>query len=313
MVVGRVPSETLSARHGGSARAALQVDGRADLPRHPLGHRAPAGGGKSVRRRIGVLGRLVEVEDLAVGGIPDAGLVLLRAGDGRVPVVHVDGGVAAEIARDDVLTRQAGHPHPRHDRAVDAVIALDLVVEAARRRIDPSARRRVLALEDDVVALAARDEAAIGGRLQGVVRDADQDGEVDEVGVAGDLVAVDGDHRSVGEGCSGRRRSQPEGRKRQDRPHHRASQHPARVRHLVPPPSPLGRHDPSGARQTPPVGGLRPWPPRCTLRARTPGSGGPAQLRAKLEKLWAKWLSQNNCFRGLHTGRSPPCWPVSGR
>ncbi len=168
----------------------------ADLPADAGGDgggRAPApaavvGEGTAVGVPVdGRAGRLSEVPDADVSGVPDRRRGLRLRGDLGVAVVHVDDGA-------DVDRR---HAHPRHERARGAVVALDLVGEHARG--GAAAGRRVLAAEQDVAA-AGRD----AGQQARVVRQRDEEGEV-EVGPAHEPpgAAVDRDGLAVGEGALG--------------------------------------------------------------------------------------------------------------
>ena len=236
------------------------------------------------------------MEDLAVARVPDAGLVLLRAGDGRVPVVHVDGGVGARRTR----RRWSGDPHPGHDRARRPVVALDLVVEAAGRAAPrTSARPRP---GRGCRSPAARDEAAVRRRPEGVVLDGDEDREVGqgESVAIGDPGVVDRHHGPLGEGSRRPRLWRQQGEQSHHPSHGRAPQAPPRVRHAPPPSTPP---EPRGLYRRP--GGVRApadTAPTTLLlhapRQRSAPEGGPAGPRAKLDRVWLKWPSDNNSAFG---------------
>ncbi len=152
-------------------------------------------GREGVRGRVVVISRATQVQHLAVAGVPDAGLVLLRAGDRGVAVVERKRRVGARPA-----VPQRRDADPGDERSRGWVVLLDLVIQPAGLR-----RRRagvgVLAPEQDVVALAAGDEAAVGRAPEVRVREAHEDREVDEVGSADHAAAVDRDDLAA---CKGR-------------------------------------------------------------------------------------------------------------
>ena len=285
---------------------AREGHGRAHPARDRVRHRPLARRRERVLRRVRVVAGLVEVEDLAVARVPDAGLVLLRAGDAGVPVVHVDRGVGAVGGVED----GPGDPHPGHDRARRPVVALDLVVEAAGGR--PPAGWGVLALEEDVVTLTARDEAAVRRRPEGVVLDGDEDREVGqgEPVAIGDPGVVDRHDGSLGEGRRRRRLWRQQGEEAHHPSHGRAPQAPPRVRHATTP------FDAAGAAMALPApwrrprpGGLRPdHAPVCTPRAKGPRRReGPPDLAQNLMKYGSSGLSDNNpALRRRSPALSPP-------